>query len=264
MMRTRRCERRAPSRVALLLAGALIGPILQAAVFRLDAQAAPGDGAVPAAAGAPSTAAARPAKKPTVAPLDDLDALKTFWQGRYRSLRQDEARLVETLRLATKEYADSNRRNYRRSGVRHFHRTNANEAKVELAKVREQIAACHDEVVAAGGMGAWLDEVDDEPIDPNAVQGLGVYRDDGRFGGKGAYAEDEETKRRREEEAVPGDGRNPIYDSNEADEADDSDEPAAISDEQGNGGFNYDAWRKNRGEYEENRAPEKHLKPGED
>jgi hypothetical protein len=263
MTRTRRCERRGPSRTALLLVGALVGallgPITQATVFSRAAAAADNAGSQPVAPPAPAPGP-RAKAKPTIAPLEDLDTLKAYWQGRYRSLLQNEARLVETVRLATKEYADSNRRNYRRSGVRHFHRTNANEAKVELAKVREQIVACRDDVVAAGGMSQWLDEVDDEGIDPDAVQGLGVYRDDGRFGGKGAYAEDEETKRRRQEEAVQGDGRNDAF---ETDEADDGDEPAAISDENGSGGFNYDAWRRNRGEYEEKRAPEKHLKPGE-
>lgn len=261
-MRTRRGGRRGPSRAVLGLAGALIGLIGQAAILRADAQAAPREGVASTASTPAPKAAAGPAKKPTVAPLDDLDTLKAYWQGHYRSLRVEEARLVETVNLATKEYADSNRRNYRRSGVRHFHRTNANEAKVELAKVRQQIASCHDEVVAAGGMVAWLDEVDDEAIDPGSVEGLGVYRDDGRFGGKGAYAEDEETKRRQAEEAeASGDGRNDVYPS---DESDDADEPAAVGDEEGNGGFNYDAWRKNRGQYEEQRAPEKHLTPGED
>lgn len=260
MTRTRRCERRGPSGAARWLAVALIGPLTLAAVLGSEVRAEPVPGSVPMPDAPAPKAGARPTTPRTVAPLEDLDALKAYWQGRYRSLRLDEARLVETVKLATKEYADSNRRNYRRSGVRHFHRTNANEAKVELARVREQISACQDEVVAAGGMAAWLDEVDDETLDPGAVQGLGVYRDDGRFGGKGAYAEDEEGDRRDEEEAGSGDGRNDLY---ESDESDDADEPAAIGDEQGSGGFDYDAWRKNRGEYEEQRAPEKHLTPGE-
>ena len=55
----------------------------------------------------------------------DDGELRAYWQGRYRKLRETEATLVQTVKLATKEYADSNRRSYRRSGVRHFHRTNA-------------------------------------------------------------------------------------------------------------------------------------------
>ncbi|MFO0690142.1 MAG: hypothetical protein U0900_15700 [Myxococcota bacterium] len=216
---------------------------------------------------------ARPAGAATTA-QGDLDALKAHWQSRYRKLRVEEARLVETVRIATKEYADSNRRNYRRSGVRHFHRTNANEAKKQLALVREQIAAFPSELVAAGGSTHWLDEVDEEPIDPNRVEGLGVYEDEGRFGGKGAYA----PYREEDDDAVtpaagggpdlstdPGgegevedDGRNPLY-SND-DDASEEDDPASI-DEGGFGPYDYEYWRTNRQEYESERAPEKHLRP---
>lgn len=193
----------------------------------------------------------------------DLDALKAHWQGRYRKLRLDEARLMETVRLATKEYADSNRRNYRRSGVRHFHRTNANEAKAQLAVVRGEIEKLYDEVVEAGGTVNWFYEVDDEGIDRAQVEGLGVYADDGRFGGKGAYAP------RREDGEPLGDdvdaaqaaddGRNPRFS-----EDDDADEDPASMGADDLPPFDYDAWRKNRGEYESKRAPERHLRPGDD
>ena len=211
---------------------------------------------------------------PAIAEEDDLVALKAHWQGRYRKLRLEEARLVETERLATKEYADSNRRNYRRSGVRHFHRTNANEAKKQLGIVREQIESMRTDIVAAGGSVHWLDEVDEEPIDPNRVEGLGVYQDDGRFGGKGAYAprvdenDDGITPAAgggpdlTDEEGGAGwledDGRNPLYSDDENEPQDE--DPASI-DEGGFGPHDYEYWRTNREEYESERAPERHLKP---
>lgn len=205
----------------------------------------------------------------------DLDALKSHWQSRYRKLRVEEARLVETVRIATKEYADSNRRNYRRSGVRHFHRTNANEAKKQLEIVRAKIASMPSDVVAAGGSLHWLDEVDEEPIDPNRVEALGVYEDEGRFGGKGAYAPYEEDDDDTVSPAAGGgpdltgadgngaendDGRNPLYSDDE--DASDEDDPASI-DEGGFGPYDYEYWRTNRQEYESERAPERHL-PGDD
>lgn len=204
-----------------------------------------------------------------VAEVEDLAPLKAHWQARYRSLRVEEARLVKTVELATKEYADSNRRTYRRSGVRHFHRTNANEAKAQLAIVREQIAALPDELRAAGGYQRWLDEVDDEAIDMDRVEGLGVYADDGEFGGKGAYSPDAQGE--LEEDAAriaEDDGRNPIH-AGESDDSvdrtssdDDLGGPASADSDSGSQpGFDYESWRANRSGYEAKRAPENHLAP---
>jgi len=181
----------------------------------------------------------------------DLDQLKAEWQARYRDLRREEARLVETVRLATKEYADANRRNYRRSGVRHFHRTNANEAKAALAEVRQEIKDAHVEVVAEGGLAYWLEAIDDEPIDSDAVQGLGVYEDGGQFGGKGAYPKNSDNEAGQAQD----DGRNPLY-------SQDDDAPAELE-EKGDEDFDYNSWRANRAEYEKERAPERHLNPND-
>jgi hypothetical protein len=192
-----------------------------------------------------------------IAKEQDLDTLKARWQKRYRDLRDEEARLVETVKLATKEYADSNRRNYRRSGVRHFHRTNANQAKAELAETRTKIAAMFDQVVAAGGSANWLYEVDDEPRN-QPVQGLGVYEDNGRFGGKGAYGSAPEDQDEQAADAEARDdtdtgGRNPLYSG--------EDDAPAKFEEKGQETYDYDMWRFNRQEYEQERAPEKHLEP---
>lgn len=188
------------------------------------------------------------------AQAEDPAALKAYWQNRYRDLRQDEARLVQTVKLATKEYADANRRSYRRSGVRHFHRTNANEAKKQLAEVRSQIESIYEQVVDAGGSMNWIYEVDDEGIDADDVQALGVYEDDGMFGGKGAYAPsaDEEALAREQDESED-EGRNPLYQQEDTD-----DEPASLEDE-GLSEYDYDAWRADRSDYEADRAPEEPL-----
>ncbi len=190
----------------------------------------------------------------TAAETEADDAqLKAYWQGRLRDLRSNEARLVQTVELATKEYADANRRSYRRSGVRHFHRTNANEARAELTLVRAQLDAIYDEASAAGVQTHWLDEVAEEPIDMDAVQGLGVYRDAGEFGGKGAYAKEPDPDEADDDREARDDGRNPLYTGED-------DEPASF-DAEGSKEFDYDDWRKDRIDYERNRAPEKHLVP---
>ncbi len=181
----------------------------------------------------------------------DEAALRSYWQGRFRKLRMEEARLAQTVLLATKEYADSNRRTYRRSGVRHFHRTNADDAKAELELVRGQIATIYDEAREAGVPAFWLDEVAEEKIDMDRVEGLGVYADDGPFGGKGAYAPDDDED---DEDAAPNardDGRNPRYSEEDGDEAD---RPASL-DDTGAKRFDYEAWRKDRRQYEQERAP---------
>lgn len=187
--------------------------------------------------------------------IEDDAAAKAYWQGRFRNLRQKEAKLVQTVNLATKEYADANRRTYRRSGVRHFHRTNANEAKAELELVRAELETIYDDARSAGIPLFWLDEVAEEPIAMDSVEGLGVYRDDGEFGGKGAYADDAESEDAEDGPGSTDDGRNPIY----SDE-DEGDEPASLDDAESKR-FDYEAWRKDRGEYQRERAPEKHLDP---
>ena len=210
-----------------------------------------------AAAIGSASAAPQPAFAQATA-LDHIEgdeAAKAYWQGRYRNLRAKEARLAETVRLATKEYADANRRTYRRSGVRHFHRTNANEAKAELEIVRGELESIYDDARAAGVPLFWLDEVAEEPIDPSAVQGLGVYADDGPFGGKGAYAEEGEDDADEVGPSSDDDGRNPIY----SDESE-GDEPASLDDTESKR-FDYDAWLRDRRTYEKDRAPEKHLVP---
>ncbi len=173
----------------------------------------------------------------------DMRILKQHWQDRYRALRLREARLEKTIDLATKEYADANRRNYRRSGVRHFHRTNAALAKNELAKVQKDLETIYDEARAADVPLIWLYEVEDETIDPDEVEGLGDYADGGRFFGPSDAAEDED--------ASEDDGRNPLYSRDSEDEA-----PPAGYGESGTIEFDYEAWQEDRGKYEAQRGGE--------
>jgi hypothetical protein len=137
--------------------------------------------------------------------------LKREWQDRYRELRLQAARLEVTAELATKEYADANRRNYRRSGVRHFHRANAIEARTELVRVQKEMGELRETVRAAGLPVSWLDEVDEEPLDLDRVQALGDYSDEGRFGGRGADAPEPDQERDANPEGLVDDGRNPLY-----------------------------------------------------
>ncbi len=190
---------------------------------------------------------------------DDAEA-KAYWQGRFRKLRLKEAQLVQTVKLATKEYADSNRRTYRRSGVRHFHRTNANDAKAELELVRADLESIYDDARSAGIPVFWLDEVAEEPIDMDRVEGLGVYADDGQFGGKGAYAADADPDDAEEGPISTDDGRNPLH---SRDDEVEGDEPASLDDAESKR-FDYEAWRADRSKYEKERAPERHLVPAED
>ncbi len=189
------------------------------------------------------------------AQAEDPDALKAYWQTRYRDLRHEEARLVQTVKLADE-------------GVRRCESPDLIAAAafaISTARTRTRqrrssrrsaprIESIYEEVVAAGGSMNWIYEVDDEGIDADDVQALGVYEDDGLFGGKGAYAPSKDDEARDAERDVSeDDGRNPLYQREDAD-----DEPASFEDE-GVSEYDYDAWREDRSDYEENRAPEEPL-----
>lgn len=123
----------------------------------------------------------------------DDAALKVYWQDRYRSLRQSKVRLEQTIEEATKEYAEANRRNYRRSGVRHGYRTQALEAKAELARVQTELDQIYDEARRESVPITWLYEVENEPVDP------------GRS--RATDAGDERSRKAAEHQ----EGRNPLY-----------------------------------------------------
>jgi len=164
---------------------------------------------------------------------------KEEWQSRYRELRLQEARLEKTIDLATKEYADANRRSYRRSGVRHFHRANAQLATQELAKIRAELEQIYDDARVEEIPLIWLYEVEDEEIDSSQVTGLGDYPNENGFVGS---VDSDDDREESESETSENAGRNPFHLQDET--------SPASADESDDVNFDYDAWRKNRAEYE--------------
>ena len=105
-----------------------------------------------------TTAQAQAGAEPT------LEEQKTDWQGRYRSLLQNEARLHHNAQMARENYARAQRRNYPRGGAREQFLVDADDAEKELVTVKEELAqlrtaARHDAIPKN-----WLYEVEEEPI----------------------------------------------------------------------------------------------------
>ena len=148
--------------------------------------------------------------------VDNPAEWKDEWKERYMALRIEEARLEKTVALATKEYADANRRNYRRSGVRHFHRVNAAAAEEKLEKVRARKAKLAEEIDSFGGFAWWIDEWEEIQLNDRAIDGLGSYAAGERFG----------PARTSESAILPDDGTNPRFDRQE--EKADAELPAAL------------------------------------
>jgi hypothetical protein len=93
-----------------------------------------------------------------------LEEQKADWQGRYRSLLQNEARLHHNAQMARENYARAQRRNYPRGGAREQFLVDADNAEKELVTVKEELvqlrtAARHDAIPKN-----WLYEVEEEPI----------------------------------------------------------------------------------------------------
>jgi len=88
---------------------------------------------------------------------------KAYWQGRYRTLRDQAARLRRTAEVARANYAAANRRNYRRGTNRSEQRMAALEAEAELVKVEADLAGLDEEARVNGALPGWLREVRDEP-----------------------------------------------------------------------------------------------------
>lgn len=172
--------------------------------------------------------------------LAEAQEKKEEWQSRYRGLRLQQARLEKTIDLATKEYADANRRSYRRSGVRHFHRANAQLAEKELEKIRVELEQIYDDARVEGIPLIWLYEVEDEKIDSSQVTGLGDYANESGFLGS---VDTDDDREETESEGSENAGRNPIHLRDET-------PPASPDDDSDDVKFDYDTWRKDRAEYE--------------
>lgn len=143
----------------------------------------------------------------TAAQSEDA-ALKAYWQDRYRNLRLTKVELEQTIAEATEAYAEANRRNYRRSGVRHVYRTQALEAKAELARVQTALDQIYDEARRESVPITWLYEVESESVDP----GRSTTTDAG----------DEKSSRGTEHQ----EGRNPLYHGSDDSGEDANDEAA--------------------------------------
>jgi len=134
-----------------------------------------------------TTAQAQAGAEPT------LEEQKTDWQGRYRSLLQNEARLHQNAQMARENYARAQRRNYPRGGAREQFLLDADDAEKELVTVKEELAqlrvAARHEAIPKN----WLYEVEEEPItsDPPASASQNAASDD-----------DDQADR---------EGRNPLY-----------------------------------------------------
>ena len=138
------------------------------------------------------TAQAQAGAEPT------LEEQKADWQGRYRSLLQNEARLHHNAQMARENYARAQRRNYPRGGARQQFLVDADDAEKELVTVKEELAqlqvdARHDSIPKN-----WLYEVEEEPITsgPPASASQNAAADDDdqddREGRNPLYFEDED------------------------------------------------------------------------
>ncbi len=126
-------------------------------------------------------------------------AKKADWQGRYRALRNNAARMRENAKKLRRSYGLAQHANYPRGGAREEFRLQVEKAERDADDYTAKIEAFHEEARRNEIPPGWLYEVDDEPIDP----GLPADQDESEL----------ETEEDRE-------GRNPIYLDDENDEGD--------------------------------------------
>jgi hypothetical protein len=145
---------------------------------------------------------------------EELLAKKDLWQGRYRELRNNEARMNENAKKLRAAYAQAQHANYPRGGAREEFRLQVEKAEQDAQDYGAKLVAFRDEARQNDVPPGWLYEVDDEPID----HGLPADQDDDGF--------DEDTDENdAEDEAEDREGRNPLYlDDEDADDTDDTDD----------------------------------------
>lgn len=97
-----------------------------------------------------------------------LEEKKAEWQGRYRSLLQNAARLRSNAETSRENYARAQRRNYPRGGARQQFIVDAENAEKELVEVKEAIAQIAVDARHASIPPNWLYAVEDEPITVSA------------------------------------------------------------------------------------------------
>ncbi len=137
-------------------------------------------------------------------------AKKAEWQDRYRTLRNNAARMRDNAIKLRRAYGLSQHANYPRGGARLQFKEQVLDTERKADDYAAQVAAFADEARQHQIPPGWIYEVDDEPVD------LGTP----------AAADDDESTH----EIKAPDGRNPLYfdnddnDDNDDDESDESDE----------------------------------------
>jgi len=138
-------------------------------------------------------------------------AKKADWQGRYRALRNNAARMRENATKLRRAYGLAQHANYPRGGAREDFRRQVEKAERDADDYASKVESFHDEARANEIPPGWLFEVDDEPIDP------------------GLPADQDESELEPEDDR---EGRNPIYlDDEEDEDAEEEDSDADSSDE---------------------------------
>lgn len=120
----------------------------------------------------------------------DVQAMRDFWQGKYRTLLRNRATLNSNLAQLKHDYGQAQRRNYPRGGARQALLEQARQAEQELAKVEGQIETIFTDARMQDVPPGWLYEVEDEKIEAFQPAAPGTAGDDG---------------------ARADDGRNPLY-----------------------------------------------------
>jgi hypothetical protein len=132
---------------------------------------------------------------------EELLEQKGEWEGRYRNLLQNAARLERNAAAARENYTRAQKRNYPRGGARQQFLIDEQQAKDELANVRQQIEDLKLRARQEGVMPGWLYEVEDEDLSvPEPA------------------APDDWDPEAEADEAYDREGRNPLYLEDDEDE----------------------------------------------
>lgn len=137
---------------------------------------------------------------------EELLAKKDQWQGRYRELRNNAARMGANAKKLRVAYAQAQHANYPRGGAREAFRVQVEQAERDAEDYESKLVAFRDEARQNDVPPGWLYEVDDEPID----HGLPADQDDSGFDEE-ADEQSDEAEDDAEEDADDREGRNPLY-----------------------------------------------------
>lgn len=164
---------------------------------------------------------------------EELLAKKDQWQGRYRVLRNNAARMSENAKKLRKAYSQAQHANYPRGGAREAFRVQVEKSENDAQDYEAKLVAFRDEARRNDVPPGWLYEVDDEPID----HGLPADQEDVGFDDEqdepGYEEPDEASDDDRDEVEDGDDGRNPLYDDDADEDEQDDDADSEVDDEDG-------------------------------